>query len=130
MKIHRKEIIKSIIAESAIEHGFKLEWGTRTRTTWYILSMTREGLGQCVHFVEDSVFPGVLCVMGIYKEDIFLKYDIDDEESYKKIISEVNDIFENDGYRILDERLQLPELVSADESDKKIDFENNDENVE
>ena len=114
MKIHRKEIIKSIIAESAIEHGFKLEWGTRTRTTWYILSMTREGLGQCVHFVENSVFPGVLCVMGIYKEDIFLKYDINDEESYKKIISEVNDIFENDGYRILDERLQLPELVSAD----------------
>ena len=42
MKIHRKEIIKSIIAESAIEHGFKLEWGTRTRTTLCMMELQME----------------------------------------------------------------------------------------
>ncbi len=114
MKIHRKEIIKSIIAESAIEHGFKLEWGTRTRTTWYILSMTREGLGQCVHFVEDSVFPGVLVVMGIYDEDCIFKFDINDEESYKNVIMEVKDILEKDGYKNLDARRMRASLKSTD----------------
>ena len=113
-KIHRKEIIKSIIAESAIEHGFKLEWGTRTRTTWYILSMTREGLGQCIHFVEDSVFPGVLTVMGIYNQDCRFNFDINNEESYKKIVLEIKDILESEGYKILDERRNLPKLTSED----------------
>ena len=114
MKINRKEIIKSIIDESAIAHGFTLEWGTPVRGTWYILSLKREGLGQRIDFIEDISRPGELKVNGFDNARFRYEYDINDKESYRNIICQIKKFLETEGYQILDKRRLLPVLHNDD----------------
>ena len=114
MKINRKEIIKSIIGESAKTHGFTLEWGTPVRGTWYILSLKREGLGQRIDFIEDISRPGELKVNGFDNARFRYEYDINDKESYRNIICQIKKFLETEGYQILDKRRLLPVLHEDD----------------